>query len=87
MGKKAKADHPESAELTYEQAVEQLEDLVERIESGQIGLEESIAAYERGAGLIARCREILDKAELRIEELSAKDLASGEGAKGDRADE
>ena len=76
-------------ELSYEQAVERLEELVERIESGQIGLEESIAAYERGAKLVARCRSILEKAEARIEELSSEQIAGGEtgGAAVDRADE
>ena len=58
---------------TYEAALEQLEDLIERIESGDAGLEESIRHYEQGAKLIRRCREILDAAESRITELKADD--------------
>ncbi|MFG0307306.1 MAG: exodeoxyribonuclease VII small subunit [Phycisphaerales bacterium JB040] len=68
------------AEITYEEAVRQLEEILNRIESGEIGLEESIGEYERGVGLIKRCRAILDRAEQRIEELDAKRLeATGGG--------
>jgi len=57
--------------LRYEQAIEQLEALIERIESGEIGLEESLKQYEHGVKLIQRCRAILDSAETRITELTA----------------
>jgi len=92
MARKPSKPEPQTApdaDLSYEQAVERLEQLVERIESGEIGLEESIAAYERGARLIARCRAILDQAETRNEELSARQIDAGEvgGAAVDRADE
>lgn len=53
----------------YEDLIEQLEQIVEDIESGEIGLEESLAAYERGAKLIAKARAILARAEQRIETL------------------
>lgn len=66
--------------LTYEEAVEALEAIIDRIESGAIGLEASIDAYERGAALVKRCRAVLDRAEQRIDELDAKRLAAGEGA-------
>ncbi|MEZ6242919.1 MAG: exodeoxyribonuclease VII small subunit [Phycisphaerales bacterium] len=87
--KPSKTTPTPDADLSYEQAVERLELLVERIESGEIGLEESIAAYEQGAKLIARCRAILDVAEARIEELSVEQIESGEvgGGAVDRADE
>lgn len=58
------------AELSYEQAMERLEAIVERIERGEVGLEESVKQYEQGVLLIARCREILGRAEQRVEELS-----------------
>jgi len=57
-------------ELSFEQAIDTLEDLVEQIESGEIGLEEALAQYEQGQTLIKRCRGILDKAEQRIAELT-----------------
>lgn len=64
----------------FEQAIAQLEEIIERIESGQVGLEKSISEYERGVGLIRRCREVLERAEQRVEELSAQmqaDRAAG----------
>ena len=56
--------------LTFEQAVGKLEKIVERIESGQTGLEESIAGYEDDIKLIKQCRTILDAAEKRIQVLA-----------------
>ena len=60
--------------VTFEQALGKLERIVEQIESGQIGLEESIARYEEGVALIQQCRTILDAAEKKIQL-----LAKGEG--------
>jgi exodeoxyribonuclease VII small subunit len=57
-------------ELTFEESVSQLEQIVAAIESGQIGLEESLAKYEQGMELVKRCRGILDRAEKRIEQLT-----------------
>lgn len=54
----------------------ELEQLVEQIESGEIGLEEAIRRYERGISLIKRCRTVLDSAEQRIAELTTN--AQGE---------
>ncbi len=72
MAKKSTKAEPttESAtELRYEELIDQLEGIVDRIESGEIGLEESIKGYEQGIGLVKRAREILDRAEQRITEL------------------
>jgi len=55
---------------TFEQALGKLERIVEQIESGRIGLEESIARYEEGIRLIKQCRAILDAAEKKIQLLS-----------------
>lgn len=63
----------ESAELKtlgYEAAVARLEQIIDRIESGEAGLEGSLVDYERGVILVARCREILDKAEQRVAALT-----------------
>lgn len=49
--------------------IEHLERIIERIEGGQTGLEESIAQYEQGMALIKRCREVLVRAEQKVEEL------------------
>jgi exodeoxyribonuclease VII small subunit len=56
---------------TFEESVAELEKIVGAIESGQIGLEESLAKYEQGMELVKRCRGILDRAEKRIEQLTA----------------
>ena len=56
--------------VTFENAVGQLEAIVAAIESGQIGLEESLAKYEQGMELVKYCRGILDRAEKRIEVLT-----------------
>jgi exodeoxyribonuclease VII small subunit len=71
--------------LSFEQSQAELEKLIGQIESGQLGLEESIAAYERGQQLLNRARGILSKAEQTFTDLTAKanqaaNQASGEGA-------
>jgi exodeoxyribonuclease VII small subunit len=54
------------ADLGYEQARDELVDIVARLESGQVGLEESMTLWERGEALAARCGQWLDQAEERI---------------------
>lgn len=50
--------------------MQSLEDLVARMESGEMTLEESLAAYERGVGLYRQCRGALEQAELRVRQLA-----------------
>ncbi len=54
------------AALGYEQARDELVDIVARLESGQVGIEESMQLWERGEVLAAHCAQWLDKAEERI---------------------
>ena len=56
-------------ELSYEQAFSELEQIVTRLESETLNLEESLALYERGQFLSARCASLLETAELRIQQL------------------
>lgn len=56
--------------LTFEQAAAQLEEIIDRIESGGVGLEESLKEYERGILLRDHCREILARTEQRIIDLN-----------------
>ena len=56
--------------LTFEQALAELIRLVEKLESGKLPLEESIAAFEAGVKLSRRCEELLDKAEQRLQVLN-----------------
>lgn len=72
--------------LNYEQAVERLETLIERIESGEVGLEESLQQYEVGMALIKRCRAILAQAEKKIAELTVDDAGRVRGGDADGDD-
>ena len=65
----AKADGPAIDETPYEELVVGLESTLERLESGDLSLEEALAAYEQGAGLASRAQALLDRAEQRIQEL------------------
>ena len=62
----------EPAERTFEQAQAELEQIVERLEQGQASLDEALALWERGEQLYAFCREKLDAAEGRVEELARR---------------
>ncbi len=64
---------PDLAKLTYEQAIERLEAIIEGVESGEIGLEKSLEQAEAGMKLIKHCRGILDRAEKKITELTVTD--------------
>lgn len=55
--------------LTYEQALAELETLVERLEAGA-ALDEALRLYERGQALAAHCGKLLEHAELRLRELT-----------------
>jgi exodeoxyribonuclease VII small subunit len=56
--------------LSFEQAFGELEATVQRLEAGDLALEEAIALYERGMRLAQRCSDALDAAELQVQELS-----------------
>jgi len=60
------------AEPTFEQAQAELEQIVERLERGQVPLDEAIALWERGEQLYAFCREKLDTAQGKVEELARR---------------
>ncbi|HNV41899.1 MAG TPA: exodeoxyribonuclease VII small subunit [Ornithinibacter sp.] len=60
------AQHADIAGLTYEQARDELVDIVARLENGQSGLEESMGLWQRGEALAAHCATWLDRAEAKI---------------------
>ena len=62
----------EIGKLTFEQAIHQLKEIVTRIEQGEIPLQDSLQQYERGMDLIKHCRDILARAEERIEKISGE---------------
>ena len=57
-------------ELSFEQAYDQLEDVIAQLESGELSLEDSVTLYEKGRHLSQRCQNLLDNAELRIKKLA-----------------
>ncbi len=67
----AKAGSSDSAheELPFEAALERLEQVVDRLEAGDLALEQSLEAFEEGVRLSKRCASQLDAAEQRIEVL------------------
>jgi exodeoxyribonuclease VII small subunit len=64
----------------YESALAELETLVADMESGQLSLETSLAAYKRGAELLGYCREQLNAAEQQVKVLENGSLKRFEGA-------
>ena len=55
--------------LKFEQAMQRLDAIVEAMEAGEIGIEESISKYEEAMRLAAHCRRILDESEQRIKKI------------------
>jgi len=56
--------------LSFETALAELEAIVQRLERGDVPLEESVAIYERGEALKRRCEELLKQAEARVEKIA-----------------
>ena len=70
MARKSPAAQDLSPVADFEASMQALEDLVGKMETGEMSLEESLAAYERGVGLYRRCQDALEHAELRVRLLS-----------------
>jgi len=61
-------------ELSYEVAFAELEQIVNRLETETLSLEESLTLYERGQALSKRCSSLLESAELRVQQLKLDQL-------------
>ena len=57
------------AELSFEQALKELESIVQELEAGKVDLEKSIERYERGEALKSHCERLLKAAEGRVEKI------------------
>jgi exodeoxyribonuclease VII small subunit len=70
-----------TAERPFEELQRELDELVARLERGDVPLDEALALWERGDALYRACAERLDRAELRIEELrlDTRDSAAPDG--------
>jgi len=60
----------DTGQPNFEEAIKELTKIVEKIEQGQIPLQDSLKEYEKGMNLIKHCRKILTTAEKRIEKIS-----------------
>ncbi|HZW05157.1 MAG TPA: exodeoxyribonuclease VII small subunit [Anaerolineaceae bacterium] len=61
-------------EMSYEEAFAELEEIVRQLETDSRTLEESLALFERGQALAARCAVLLDQADLRIRQLNGSEF-------------
>ena len=55
---------------TIEQSVSRLEEIVKRMERGDVPLEEALSLFEEGTGLVASCSRLLDEAELKVVQMT-----------------
>lgn len=67
------------AALPFEKALAELETIVQKLERGDVALEESITAYERGEALKAHCARLLKAAEARVEKIRLSSDGRPEG--------
>ena len=68
----------DSEKVDFESSLAELEKLVESMEKGELTLEESLQAYEKGIELTNRCRSVLEDAKRRIDELSKQEIPEDE---------
>ena len=62
--------------LSYEEAINELEITINKLEATPLTLEEAMASYERGQALAARCAALLDEADLRVRQVSEEESES-----------
>jgi exodeoxyribonuclease VII small subunit len=65
------ADYDQPQTATFEEYTVQLEEVLAQLERGDLPLDQALATYERGVLLVRQANELLDKAELRVTELSS----------------
>ena len=70
MAKNNSNKQSNDAEVDFESALKELETLVSRMESGELSLDESLKAFERGIELTRKCQSSLEAAELRVQTLT-----------------
>ena len=63
-------------ELSFEEALRQLEEIVTVLERGDVSLDQAIAAYEKGTALKAHCQKRLEEARLKVEKIDAVNRGS-----------
>lgn len=61
------------AEATFEESLEELEKIVNRLEQGDVALEEALDAFQKGMALSKQCKETLSKAEITLTKMMTED--------------
>jgi exodeoxyribonuclease VII small subunit len=67
MGLRDKMTKKDQADKKFESALEELESVVEQLESGDLSLEDSLAVFEKGVGLVKYCNQKLSEVEKKVE--------------------
>jgi exodeoxyribonuclease VII small subunit len=62
--------------LSYEQAMAEMEGIIQKMEGEQLTLEEALALFERGQALARRCADLLSQAELKVRQLTGQEIDS-----------
>ena len=70
MTKPAKETNADIKTMKFEQAMRELEQIVTRLERGDVELEQSIEIYERGEALKAHCEQLLRRADAKVEKIA-----------------
>jgi exodeoxyribonuclease VII small subunit len=74
----AKGKDKQPEEMAFEEAFQELKDLVEKLESQDLQLEEGLSLFERGQSLAKRCEKLLEEAELKIKEITLSESGAVE---------
>ena len=73
-----KGQKKEISDLSYEQAMDELEQIVNQLEENTSNLDEALLLYDRGQGLSKHCTKLLEQAELKIKQLQNSEEKSGD---------
>ena len=74
----AKKSEKPVEELSYEEALSELEGIVESLEDGQSQLDESMKLFERGQALVTHCGALLESAQLKVQKLAGESVTAFE---------
>lgn len=72
--------HDGTDDLRFEEAYERLEEVISRLQMGNMSLDDALDAFEEGMTLASRCQELLEAAELRVEQLERADAFAPDDA-------
>ena len=64
--------------LSFEEALQELETIIKKMENGEVKLSDSVSLYERGIALKNHCEEVLKSAKLKIEKIQLKPMENGD---------